>query len=78
MKKAIGSTCLVALLSMGMTTAAAAQTDTAPQTAQENTETKGDDSGKYGLAGLLGLLGLAGLKRNRQDSHRDTAHSGAR
>lgn len=73
MKKAIGSACLAALLSMGMATAAGAQTNTAPQTTQANTDNEGDDSGKYGLAGLLGLLGLAGLlKRDRHDDHRSS------
>ena len=32
-----------------MATAAGAQTNTAPQTAQTSTENEGDDSGKYGL-----------------------------
>lgn len=73
MKKAFGSACLAAMLSMGFATAAGAQANTGTQTAQATTEDEGDDSGKYGLAGLLGLVGLAGLlKRDRHDDHRNT------
>lgn len=73
MKKAISSACLAALLSLGVASAAGAQTNAGAQTAQADTN-NGDDSGKYGLAGLLGLLGLAGLaRRDRKETHERSA-----
>ena len=73
MKKAIGSACLAGLLSMGMGTAAMAQTNTTQPATKES-----DNSGKIGLVGLAGLLGLAGLaKRDRRDD-RDNRGTGTR
>jgi MYXO-CTERM domain-containing protein len=47
--------------SVALAQAPPGQTAQAPPAAQ--TETRDDDSGKWGLVGLLGLLGLAGLMR---------------
>jgi hypothetical protein len=64
MRKAIASAGLAALLSMGIGTAAVAQTDTVDDVQAQAEETANDDdNGKWGLLGLGGLLGLAGLAR---------------
>ncbi len=69
MRRAFTGVGLAAVLTLGPTTVAVAQTDTA---AAQETQAEDDDGGKaglFGLAGLLGLLGLAGLKRrDRRDS----------
>jgi MYXO-CTERM domain-containing protein len=64
MRKAIASAGLAALLSMGIGTAAVAQTDPVEDVQAQAEETADDsDSGNWGLLGLGGLLGLAGLAR---------------
>lgn len=63
MRRVLTGMGLVAVLTLGPTAAAVAQSDIA---AAQEAESDDDDSGKvglFGLAGLLGLLGLAGLKR---------------
>jgi len=51
------------MLSMGIGTAAMAETNSAAPQAQVETENEDDGSSKLGLIGLVGLLGLAGLFR---------------
>lgn len=62
MRKALASAGLAAILSMGIGTAAVAQTNSV---AAQATEVEDDDDSfiedNLGLAGLLGLLGLLGL-----------------
>lgn len=74
MRKVMTGVGLAAVLALGPTAAAFAQTD---NTAQQQVDTNNDDgggkAGLAGLAGLLGLLGLAGLKKNNK---RDTGYTG--
>ena len=65
---------LALVLSMGLATAAVADTD-GSVTAQEQTNADNDngDTGLWGLLGLLGLAGLAGLKRD--DRHSATSQT---
>lgn len=67
MRKAMASVGLAALLSMGIGTAAVAQTNSV-SAGQTQVEAETDDDGffegdKLGLLGLVGLLGLLGLAR---------------
>lgn len=79
MRKVLTGIGLAAVLTLGPTAAAVAQSDIA---AAQEAESNDDDNGKmglFGLAGLLGLLGLAGLKRRdrRDTSAYETGTSGA-
>ena len=69
MRKVMTGIGLAAVLTLGPTAAAMAQTDTAAAQEAENDDDDGGRAGLFGLAGLLGLLGLAGLKRrDRRDA----------
>ena len=64
MRRKLLTVVLAAMLSLGVSTAALAES-AGSVTAQE--ETNGDDNGDTGLWGLVGLLGLAGLAGLRRD-----------
>jgi MYXO-CTERM domain-containing protein len=67
LRRAIASAGLAAVLSMGIGTAAVAQTSVSEAAQAQESDDDGD-SGRLGLIGLLGLAGLAGLaRRNRDD-----------
>lgn len=64
-RKAIASVGLAAVLSMGIGTAAVADTNIVEAAQAESDDDS--DNGLWGLAGLLGLAGLAGLVRRDRD-----------
>lgn len=65
-RKAIASAGLAAVLSMGIGTAAVADTNIV-EAAQAESDDDSDNTGLWGLTGLLGLAGLAGLVRRDRD-----------
>ncbi|HSJ70819.1 MAG TPA: WGxxGxxG family protein [Acidimicrobiia bacterium] len=82
MRKKLLTVGLAAMLSMGIGTAALADsgasvvaqdvTTTTPDvTTQQETGDDNGNAGLWGLLGLLGLGGLAGLRRDDRDNRRD-------
>jgi MYXO-CTERM domain-containing protein len=73
MRKALISAALATTLSMGVGSAAFAQSNGTNDNGTTQTE-QSDNSGRWGLAGLLGLAGLAGLaRRDRRTDDRPAA-----